>query len=237
MRFYKFEHSTDFKEIGVFDQIQSVLQPYDRWGSNSVSQIPLEGLIDFDLQIPKLQLASSALLTDFMHSVPTSRNLMLISPKFKKVLEGEKLDEHSFFETEVKANVDYKYYFLHFPYSKTEQFVNWEKSIFAHTTNLGKYFIKEIQFDDYFHFMDFKKSLFEKNEELKTRKLFLLDEFITVDMFRLLWTCTGTYISEKLKLKLETHSITGWTTTPVEELSEIILSEVYPDLYPQNNFN
>lgn len=232
MQYYKLEHSTNPEEIGIFDQVQSFMQPYDYWGPKSFVHIPLEGEIKSEVIFPKFIMEAHAKKTDLLTIVPLSGNLLVISPKMFDLMKEFGMDAYQSYIIEViQGSESLQYHVIYFIKPRDKDYVNWESTVLSHTTQFGQNLIKEIQFSDYESFHTFKKSLTAKKEALRVRKLMLKTELIEKGIFRLLFISKGIYISEALKKMLQGNGITGCRYIALKDLNEPVLAETYPHMF------
>lgn len=219
MTFFKLEHSVDPAEIGIFDQVQRFRVVPGSLEPHAFMNIPLEGELDLNKQFPQLFLEKKAKWTDFLHIVPGSGDFLLICPRVLSLMQEHEMDVYQSHEVEVvRGKESYLYHLLRFPWSRNRDYIDWEKSVFAHTTQFGAEIIEELKFSDYEGFYAFKRPLFKKKEALYVQQLFLMEAAIEKDMFRLLFISSGVYVSERLTNAMQDAGITGCRFTPLADL-------------------
>ncbi|MFN0215130.1 MAG: imm11 family protein [Saprospiraceae bacterium] len=231
MTFYKLEHSVDPLEIGVFDQIQKFKVVPGSLEPNAFMNIDLEGELEPAKSFPQLFLEKRAKWTDFLHLVPGAGNFLLISPKVLSVMHRHEMDNYQTFEVEVvRGQETYVYYLLRFPWSRNRDYIDWERSVFGHTTYMWRELIAEMQFKNYEDYYAFNKPPFRKDGYVIVRKIFFREDVIEKDIFRLLFISSGVYVSESLKDALQKEGITGCRFVALGDLGERVTKENYPNM-------
>lgn len=232
MRFFKVEHSINPSEVGIFDQVQRFYVSPHTFEPHAFMDIPLEGKLDPKKKFPQLFLEKEAKWTDFLHIVPGAGNFLLVSPRTFSLILKHEVDVYQSYEVNVTREKEiYPYHLLRFVWPRDREYFDWDKSVFGHTTYMWREIIAEMHFKDYEEFYAFKKTLFQKKEHLVVRKLFLQEDTIKKDIFRLLFTSSGVYVSERLKDALQSEDITGCRFVPLEDLGERVTKENYPDMF------
>jgi hypothetical protein len=236
MRFFKLEDSVDAAEIGIHSQVQKVKPNNDPALAQRLGNIPLEGPIEHGRRFPDLLLAPRAKWTDFLNLVPGSGDFRLVSPRTLDIMREHKMDDYQSYELSVSRGTKTQpYHLLRFVHSRNSDYVDWQKSVFGHTTKMWRELIAEIQFNDYDSFLKFMKESYYRDEHLIVRKLFLRDSEIKVDSFRLFLISTGVYVSERLKDAFQKEGITGRRFVPLEDLGERVLKEMHPHMFEQKS--
>lgn len=235
MSYYRLRPSIDIAEIGCSDQVQQLIGSYDRWGSNSISKIHSGKKLDFDLELPLFKLEDRAKNTDYLSSVFSGGETMLITPKALQVFREMNMDEYQFFPAQVSHKgeiLDYFLLFLPFPRESTN--VNWPKTIFdliiprkVNDFNLGTITLKDhetfLMFQKRFsignHFIEKKEfkyaALTVETEAAMTVNKLILNSDINSDLFKMKSVPTGFYASEKLKQAVELNNLTGFRFLPL----------------------
>lgn len=149
-----------------------------------------------------------------------------MSPHAWDVVQQFEVDEWQAYSAEVtRGNTIHPYHLVHFPWSRNRDYIDWERSVFGHTTQFGQELIRAVQFPNYEAFYAYKKPLFKKKERIGVEALFLKEEAIDKDIFRLLFISSGVYVSERLKDSLQKEGVTGCRFIPLEELGEGLIRE------------
>jgi len=222
MSFYKLDYSVDAAEIGVFPQARispSCYQDGERAFVHVI--VPLEGGIEEHILPPRFILENGAKIVDLLALVPNAGEFLALSPRAMDILQRFEVDLWQTYPAEVeKGGMIYPYHLVHFPWSRNRDYIDWEKSVFGHTTQFGQKLIRDVQFPNYEAFYAYRKLLFNKKERIGVEALFLKEETIEKDIFRLLFLSSGVYVSERLKDILQKEGITGCRFVPLEELGE-----------------
>ena len=229
MTFYKLRHSVDAAEIGVYPQARIDHSSYPGFVN---IEVPLEGKIEGELSPPTLRLEKQAKMTDLLSITPLSYEYLALSPRAFDLIRRFETDEFqacSAHITNGKAN--FQYHLVHFPSTRNRDYVDWGKSVFGHTTYMQRELITEMKFQGYEEFIDFKRSLYKKEEDIILRKLALNDGSEMKDIFRLLFISGGVYVSDNLKNALQAEGITGCSFAPTSELCERTTKENYPHMF------
>lgn len=228
MAFYKLEHSVNVTEIGVYPQARISRSRYQGGGRGLLHvEVPLEGKIEGDILPPTFALEKRAKVVDLLAiSTHSLDQFLVLSPRAWGVVQQFEVDEWQAYTAEVtRGNTIRTYHLVHFPWSRNRDYIDWERSVFGHTTSFGQELIREVQFPDYEAFCAYKKPLFKKHERMGVEALFLKEEAIEKDIFRLLFLSSGVYVSERLKDALQKEGITGCRFVPLEDLSERLRRE------------
>lgn len=239
MNFFKLTHSIQPSEVGTTNAVIGQEADDTRSANDNFFVIPLEGKVNSLAKFPVLSMQEKAFWTDYVNSVPSDLNYILISSKLKLLLESFNMDEHQFFPIQVKKKMDSKirdYFLLRFPYSRTNMYIDWEKSVFGHTTYMWRKLIAEIKFRSFGDFWDFHNKAISEKEHVIVRKLAFLEEDVKFDIFRILNLHPasighGIFVSEHLKQSIEANGITGCRFIPISEISQKTLEELNPQLY------
>lgn len=230
MSYYRITPSIDIAEIGCYDQVQKLHDVYDRWGPNSISKIRSGKKINFDLQLPIFKLEDKAERTDYLSSVFSGNEFMLISPKCLQVFQKLNLDEVQVFPIQVTHKKEILDYFLFYlPNNQEANFVDWTKTYFnlivprkVNDFELGKVNFKDFEtylmFQKRFsisnHFIEKKSfkyaALSIETEVAMVIKTLVLNSEINYDLFKLKSVPTGFYASENLKQTVEENKLTGF---------------------------
>jgi hypothetical protein len=228
MPFYKLEYSVDAAVIGVFPQARISRSCYQDGERAFVHvNVPLEGKIEGDILPPRFILEKRAKVVDLLATGTRSLDeFLVLSPRAWGVLQQFEVDECQAYTAEVtRGDTIRTYHLVHFPWSRNRDYINWERSVFGHTTQFGQDLIQILQFPNYDAFYAYKKPLFKKKERIGVEALFLREEAIDKDIFRLLFIRSGVYVSERLKDALQKEGITGCRFVPLEDLSEGLTRE------------
>lgn len=235
MPFYKLEHSTSIPEIGLYPQAQLEMsrKVYDEKALFHLD-IPSEGRIQ-PFSPARFILEKGAKMIDYLAIVPKGGDLKMLSPRLYELLQLFQIDEFQSFPTElVNKGSHYPYHLIHLVCFRNRDYIDWEQTVFGHTTNMWRELIAELQFQDYDAFTSFRRAAFSNNEHLIVRKLVLREDVIDKDLFRLLFVSTGFYVSQRLKDALQAENISGCKFTPLADLGELVLRERNHHMFNDN---
>lgn len=202
MKLFKLKKSVDASVIGVFPQVgERWPWPTDRWGADSYTMTPLKGYIEFKIIFPYFELEKGAKLTDWVSTVNVDRNYLMVSTKLVDLLHTFILDEKQDFPALVHTPEGItKYHLVYFPWPRQDDFIDWKKSVFEKNPEDGAFGIQ---------FEDSRNYLMQHNENTKIKDIVIFPERITCDVFRFTNYQSGFYVSERLKNAMETAGMTG----------------------------
>lgn len=224
MTYYILEHPADTPETGSeFPQVQKMAPGYDYDAPNSVYQLSEahSQLPSFEPNLDYLVLAGKAKPTDLL-SVAVLSGGLLVSEKFKSLLEKFSLPTHKFYPANVKTRKGMlQYYWMHIICNLSKE-VNFPKTrFFVHLfyrTALG--YAEVSSYEDY---VNQQKDLV-KNNPGKTIALSANDITIPasslngLDLFRIGTFNTNLFISEALQKAMINEKITGCEIKPAPGL-------------------
>lgn len=226
MTFFKLANSNMAPEIGASPQVATSERTTNgngdwRW------ILPADGPIAVLPQFPRFFLEKRAKPTDLLSSSPTS-GYEMISATFYAFMQKFIMDEHQAYPIEVirygNKSEKYDYFLMRFCHSQSGGFVDWERSVWAHVVGvMSDDIIQEIKFASIEECLDFKRSVFDKNERIDPHQFFLKTEAIDLDIFclRALGGAAGVYVSERLKNAIEAEKITGCQFVPSENVRRL----------------
>jgi hypothetical protein len=110
-------HTLNELAEGVFPAHQTMGRGYDYDAPNSVHKLPFDKLADFEPNFHTVKIHGNAKLFDLLSSVPIRHCGLLISEKFRELLQGFRLPKHRLYP--LPATYRNKplsgYYWLHLP--------------------------------------------------------------------------------------------------------------------------
>lgn len=197
--FYSIDNITG-DETGVFPQVSCISQTL----AHSIQ------FDEFAAKIPELvfEIEKRAKVTDVLSQAAISAHGMLISERFKTLMENFRIMNHVFYPAVVKTRTaDLQYYWIHLADDSFVNKIDYTKSIFYWTrSTMRKGVIELSSFDDYL-------GQKEKNGHLwgvDIDKIVLNKNFdMTLDMFGCLPFDMGIYVSERLKNAILSMEISG----------------------------
>lgn len=125
MKYFQIEYSTDLKIIGSYPQVQnSVIVPLgevEKMGKIHFRQVNPFSSLPANIYFPAFQLSRRAKPTDLLSVVSLASMGIVISNKFKSILEPHIDDDSSFFPIDVvnAKGQQLQYWLLHIPKSST----------------------------------------------------------------------------------------------------------------------
>jgi len=212
MKYYLLTRSLKRKDVGVaFGQTkefwdgavgaygwQNLLEAMPEYHGN----LKNDRFPDFEPRI-KFELSEKGKLSDLVGVPNMVANGMLVSPKFKALLEQFDLMEHRFYEGQIKTGVFFREYFWFHPLSEhAERFVDFENSIFKETNgNLVK--LKSLK--------DSLGYYSKHNVSIDIYKIVLKENSKHIDLFYIPYFQFSTefFISEPLMKAIKKEKITG----------------------------
>jgi hypothetical protein len=198
--YYTIKKSTG-KEIGsVFPQVSCLTQEL-------AHSIKFTEFVNFDTEL-LFVLQPGAKLTDVLSQAAISANGLLISHRFKVLLDKFQLMQHKFYRTTIITTESQEiYYWLHFVDTSYKNKIDYEQSVFYWTkSTFKKDIIKLASYDEYLELKKQNGILWGvKAEKIKLDQSF--DK--PLDMFSCLPFDLGIYISAKLYDALLEQKITG----------------------------
>jgi hypothetical protein len=203
---FKIGINAETSEIGYYPQVQLLPTPgWDRWGKTSVSILPLNGIILFRPQFPRLGLEKFAKCTDIMSTIVASGKLLMISEKLYKVFTHHLTDAHQCFTEPLETpqgKMPYLFLYLNFP--RDEVVFDWPKCVFFDVNDPDK---KPFSVPDTeaFHVAG-------NGKVLKHQQMVLQANQPVFDLFMCWRFKTGArsfYVTSQMKEAIETEGITG----------------------------
>lgn len=220
MKYFKLNYSSDANIIGSsFPQICKMKKGYNFDGENSIYKLSQLSLHYIDSFVPDLDyfiMEKKTNMTDIISCAMLSNFSMIISPKFKKVLENFKLPNSVFYEIRIKHGLSKfeNYFIFHFFELKTEEIV-FEKSEFEIIELFSKKHFDRIVNQSKSKYLEIKEKLFDKYENGDTYKKIVpikikLLKKPEYDLFRLNPMFDGSiFISQQLHKELLKNGIIG----------------------------
>jgi hypothetical protein len=210
MKYYLLKRSLKRKDVGIaFGQTEEYFDFEAKEGIPRIKE--LESLPNYHGKLRndefpdfvpriKFKLAVKGKLSDLVDIPNMNAKGMLVSPKFKKLLEMFKLQEHRFYTGHLKVGEFFLEYFWFHPLSeKMDKFIDFEKSIFE-DSNEKRIIIASLN-DKLGYYEKYGVSFFIKKIILKqSLDLFYIPNFQYGDDF---------FISEPFMQALKKEKITG----------------------------
>ncbi len=196
-------------------------------------------LPEFNMDLKGVFLAKSAKLTDLIQ-VGSLLTGMVISPKFRSLLEKFHLPKHKYFEVSFDVVNSKKekikevndYWWLYFERETGECTVDFANSTFDtsfHTEylHLDEADLKVNSYEDYM------KVFYERGTALRASKVIFNTQFdCQLDLWGTRFLSVKDYVSDKLVKSIEENNITGYRAIPAERAREIArrFKKVYSEL-------
>ena len=230
MEFFKITLSGDCNVIGHVDwQIEGYLDTEELWkGTDSIRNIPQEGPVQFVPNFPVIPMKSAAKKTDLLHNMYITDRTLLLSARAKDFLEPFNLDEHQWFDVEVRhLSLRMPYFCLYMLYFRSAAFINWPASRFVIIHRKvndfekgvkGKKVLDPIEISSYEEYLREIRSRREFDHAITAREIILVDG-IPFDLFRMTAPISvGYYCSSRLKEAIETAELTGFKFIPLKNV-------------------
>lgn len=214
MKYFTLNNSTEIQEIGAYPQIEKS-ENYDYATTNCFWNVKWDQIPDFTPSY-EAKLSEGAIATNLLEKLPGFYGLC-IDQKLKCLIEGMNLPSHNFFGIDIfQDNTPLDYYWFHFTQSLIP-FVDFKNTVFEIFRKNQFSVIKEFSVLSIDELMEQKNQLnFEKGIKVKCIKL--KSDFPMYDIISLWGITPIILISERLKLSMENHSITGFETSHFERL-------------------
>jgi len=200
----------------VYPQCSQMSANYEHNAPNSYKQLVHYQLPDFEPNLKAFKLHAIAKPTDYISATFLYFG-MLVSKKFRMVLEKFSLPQHDFFSAslEIKQQITNSYYFFH-PVGNIANKIDFTKTQFYLWDNFELH--QPIAVKDENELSKYKKEHKIKSTwVLYTDKYHFTDNYITeMDLFQTTYTDPRTYISHRLKTALEEAHITGIEIVPTD---------------------
>ncbi|MDO6433266.1 hypothetical protein Q4E93_21830 [Flavitalea sp. BT771] len=224
MSYYIIEPACNTIETGSqYPQVQEMGPDYDYKAGNSVYALSrcVYNFPDFVPNLDYFVVKGKAKLTDLLSVAPINGGL-LISSRFKELLENFSLVSHRFYPSKVSyKRTFYEYYWMHIISNLTD-LVDYPASTFFtyfnYTHNLG-YTAVSSKEDYLFQKSEIKKNNPGKSITLWAEKIKLSDHFDkSLDLFEISSFDSNFYISEQLKAAIISINLTGCNIKPATNL-------------------
>ncbi|UPQ80070.1 hypothetical protein M0M57_04360 [Flavobacterium azooxidireducens] len=224
MKYYKLNYnSLNTKETGTqFQSTEGII------GDIQSDFIPFEGKINFAFKLPEPFLEKKAKQTTYLNVIMIPSWFNVFKDYFIDFLNGFKIGEYQTWRLKVHQNGkiinDYCLFFLN--NTKQNELVKFDESEFY----LGKYSdymyvgedIKILNYENYLDILDVMKN--DNDNFIKCRSIVLNLKKVKEDFFRIINvpSCSGFYVSERLKNAIEEQRFTGFAFNEIEEIDKKI---------------
>jgi len=203
--YYIISNAAGTKETGMeFPQVKAMSKGYDLNAPNSVWALHevRNAKPEFKPNLDSFVLYKKARLTDTISAGYIGGRGLLISERFKKLLQKFNLTKHIFFPaTVIKDDSAYKYFWMHLVESDYREYVVFPKTRFSNWPKL--------KLKDYQDYLKFDKGE-DKFGQLRADFVTLNKKFNqTIDLFMISGFDQNLYISQKLITAIKENSITG----------------------------
>lgn len=219
MKFYRIRHSMDVKITGKIPQIKETLYPTDVMNNSKFIGNIHFSKIDILPEVANPILYPKAKLTDLLESSGQYSLILLISGKFKIILEKYREDGIQFFQNTVFQNgVEYSDYWVLNIYIINNELIDYRNSnvILRKKKKEGGTCPTLISVKDIFNFeMEITKAQVNL-ESLYIKNLVLKNTTEDFFMLRYVEGGVGYFVSEKLKKEIEEAGCTGIEFQPSE---------------------
>ena len=192
------------------------------FGDMQNDDLPFEGKIDFDFDLPIPKLENKAKLTPYLNVQFIDSRFLVLENNFITFLKKFNFDEIQTWAIEIKQKNQtyYNYSLFYVPKTYHREVIIYEDSefeIFDYSNNKSIRVEKKIS--DYESFLKIRNSIGEENKYLKYTKLVLRLSHLDKDFFRLI-NCpfSGYFVSERLKEAIERE---GFQSMRFEEIENI----------------
>ncbi len=237
MKFFILKHSTDFKTVGPFPQLEKMFdgfnmqRPYEAWGGYEYITPPMRHLNGFKLK-------RQSKVTDLVSAAQFGVDSMLISQRFFSLLQQHSCMDTMPVDSEVLQNdKSYPYKFVYFP-KVQNHFVDFNRSRFYLNSSTG--WSGDIKFDNFEQYEKTRQDLDKKNIEARSQgeyhkerniralELFIDEAKANLDFFRIDRMMIAFVVSERLKSSIESQGLTGMQFIPAQ-------GHVMPTMYASVN--
>lgn len=194
-------------------------------GDMQNNNLPFEGKIENDFELPIPILESKAKLTSYLNVMFISSWFLVLENNFITFLKQFNFDEIQTWSIMLKQkNKIYDNYSLFYiPKTYQSEVINYKESdfyscdFFNHIDN-----IKQEEINDYEDYLKIREKVDNENRILKYNTLVLNLYNFDKDFFRLI-NCPfgGNFVSEKLKNAIEEKGFTGMEFTELSELDKV----------------
>lgn len=223
MKYYKFDFSSNEKEVGKIPQSHDIVTI----GDIQQDFIPWQGAIDFDFNLPEPILDKKAKQTSFIDVTAVPSFFLVIDDKLLELLKTFNLGNYQVWKIKTWQNNQLieKYNLFLLSDTKQAEYIDYKKSSF-YSKKIGDWDNSSIQKPVFVNNYD---EYISEKELLRKDKLMLLHSKVTLDlsnatrdMFRIINAPLGGYfISEKLKNAIQEHGSTGMEFTEVSTLDKV----------------
>ena len=217
MKIYSILPSLDTRNTGIYAQVQDIGPGYDVQAPYSYYNIDTRKPIEFEFKPPELILAPRAKVTDYINSIPTSMSKLIpMSDRFWRLIQDFNLPAIQSYETNLHySGKVVRYHLVYLPEVMDEVFIDFDRSEFA--INQYGEFVEKIDIPSYQRLLKAKKEI-ELSLSILPQSLHLKLNSIDIDLFRLRYACSATFVSERLKIEIEKNNVTGVSFIPLEEV-------------------
>jgi hypothetical protein len=217
MKYYRLLYNSLNKKV-TGTQFQCIT---GHFGDMQSENLPFEGKIDFDFDLPIPKLENKAKLTAYLKVMYIDGPFLVLDNDFIYFLRQFNIDETQTWNIEVKQKdkTFYNYSLFYVPKTYHREVIIYEDSefeIFDYSNNSSIRIEEKIS--DYDGFLKLRNNIGEENKMLKHTNLILNLSKLDKDYFRLI-NCpfSGNFVSERLKDAIEKE---GFQSMMFEELDE-----------------
>lgn len=217
MKYYRLSYNALNEEV-TGTQFQCITGYF---GDMQNDNLPFEGKIDFDFDLPIPKLETKAKLTDYLNVQFIDSWFLVLENNFITFLKKFNFDEIQTWALEIKQKNQnyYNYSLFYVPKAYQSEIINFKDSdffscdFFNHNNN-----IKKEEINDYENYLKIRKKVDNENRILKYNTLVLNLSSFDKDFFRLI-NCPfgGNFVSERLKIEIQKN---GFESMMFEELDE-----------------
>lgn len=219
MKYFRIQHSTNLKEVGLFPQCTD---------AKNYTEIQEFGLGYFDkisnpFLLPQPILRNKSKLTDLLNVVPVSSPVFLvlsddllnfIIPRINVGYQRWKLTSHG------QGEIITKYNLFHKSNPSERQLIDFKNSEFILKNNETKK-EEKVSLSNYNEFHENWMKLIYSNHSMEIKSVTLDLQKFTNDVFRIIQLYSlgiGYYVSEKLKNEIQNKGFTGIQFSPLDEI-------------------
>lgn len=203
MKYYNIGNTNEIEVIGFYPQTERT----KGYHVDSVNNILSNSFPDYTPQYG-LTLSPKSIATDIIDRGILDFG-MVISQKFKSVLEKFKLPPHRFYPIDVLGS-DKKYFWFHY-ITNIEKFINYKKTELEIYNSLPPFEVKEHFFSEsYEHLLSISREIvITRGRSIRYKFIQFTTNFPNYDLFEITGAQYFTLISEQLKDEIINEGITG----------------------------
>ena len=223
---FQLTHSTNLRELGEYTQVDTIQGTYDPNSRRIIEGVSKNERLPPNISFPDLKLFPKANYTDIIYSNVWGHLYLVLSQHAYSLLSQLSIGEYQVFESKLHRRNDVETYkILYLVNDHTNEFIDWNQSVFTYWQSMGHVEGEKISIIDEADYLERVRKLYflsddlPQNVSIRLKTLVLKDEVINLDLFRLSIPALGYYVSSRFIDMVEKNQLTGFAFESIEEIN------------------